>query len=70
MNPNDIVRVLDDPLYGWAPIGSVDQIVGPWVRVKLDDPGFFGREHSWFTYLELEVVDIAKWEAAINDDTR
>lgn len=68
MNPGDIVRVLDDRSIGWAPIGAVDQILGGWARVRLDDPEHWGREHSWFEAHELEVVDIAKWEASIKSD--
>ena len=67
MQLNDVVRVIDDRSIGWAPIGSVDQILGEWVRVKLDDPERWGREHSWFMDSELEVVDIAKWEAILKD---
>lgn len=64
MTPGDVVRVLDDRSFGYAPIGSVDQLVRNWARVRLDEPERWGREHSWFLLSELEVVNIAKWEAA------
>lgn len=67
MRVNDVVRVLEDPLYGWAPIGSVDEMKEGWVRVRLDDPGYWGRSFTWLREHELEVVDIAKWEKAIKD---
>ena len=68
MNPDDVVRVLDDKLYGWAPIGSIDQIIGEWARVRLDEPERWGREHSWFLISELEKVDLGKWEQAVKRD--
>lgn len=67
MDTGSVVRVLDDRTYGWAPVGSVDQILGEWARVKFDEPERWGREHSWFQLEELEAVNIAKWEEAMND---
>jgi hypothetical protein len=68
MNTNDVVRVLDDREYGFAPVGSVDQILGDWARVKFDEPQLWRRSHAWFLLSELEVVDIATWEKAIRKD--
>ena len=65
MESGDVVRVLHDRTYGYAPVGSIEKIVEGWARVKLDEPEHWGRDYSWFLLYELEVVDIAKWEEAI-----
>ena len=68
MEPGDVVRVLHDRTYGYAPIGSIDEIREGWARVKLDEPEHWGRDYSWFMVGELEVVDIEAWERAIRRD--
>lgn len=68
MDVGSVVRVLDDRYFGYAPVGSVETVLGDWARVKLDEPERWGREHSWFLISELEVVDIAKWEKVLKDD--
>jgi hypothetical protein len=67
VNLDDTVRVLDDPSWGYAPIGHVFELKEKWVRVALDDPDRWGRPYAWFPAHELEVVDIGAWEAAISD---
>lgn len=68
MKPGSVVRVLEDRLYGYGPIGSIEETRGDWARVLLDEPERFNRKHSWFLLSELEEVDISKWEEAIRRD--
>ena len=68
MTTGTVVRVLDDRLYGYGPIGSIEQIKENWARVLLDEPARYGRKHSWFLLSELEEVNISKWEEAIRRD--
>jgi hypothetical protein len=67
MTIGDVVRILGDPLYGWAPVGAIDSIVRDWARVVFDQPGHWGRAYGWFRLEELEVIDLARWETATGD---
>ena len=66
VHPKDVVRVLDDPHYGYSPVGHVEKVCGKLAKVIFDKP-IAGREHEWRLVKELEVVDLEKWEAMISD---
>ena len=66
MTSGDVVRVLDDPSWGYGPIGHVFLMTGGWVKVALDAPQD-GEAYFWFQESELEVVDVGKWERATED---
>ena len=71
MTSGDVVRVLDDPSWGYGPIGHVFLMTSGWVKVALDEPVRASRTYDgayfWFQESELEVVDVGKWEKATED---